>query len=55
MIYQILQHLWPVVGDRLYVSLKTDRQERLFAKLATEDVIQEIAVPAPIKGFAIRQ
>ena len=45
-----LQHLWPVVGDRLYVSLKTDRQERLFAKLATEDVIQEIAVPAPLKG-----
>lgn len=45
-----LQHLWPVVGDRLYVSLKIDRQERLFAKLATEDVIQEIAVPAPIKG-----
>ena len=36
-----LQHLWPNVGDRLYVSLKTDRQERLFAKLATEDVIQE--------------
>ena len=26
-----LQHLWPKVGDRLYVSLKTDRQERLFA------------------------
>lgn len=45
-----LQHLWPAVGDRLYVSLKTDRQERLFAKLATEDVIQEMAVKAPLKG-----
>lgn len=46
-----LQHLWPKVGDRLYVSLKTDRQDRLFAKLATEDVIQEMAVPAPLKGI----
>lgn len=45
-----LQHLWPAVGDRLYVSLKTDRQERLFAKLATEDVIQEMAVKAQLKG-----
>lgn len=45
-----IQHLWPQVGDRLYVSLKTDRQERLFAKLATEDVMQEMAVPAPVKG-----
>ncbi|MBK5442055.1 MULTISPECIES: S1 RNA-binding domain-containing protein [unclassified Peribacillus] len=45
-----IDHLWPEVGDRLYVSLKTDRNERLFGKLATEDVIQEIAVKAPLKG-----
>ncbi|MFE0505471.1 CvfB family protein [Peribacillus butanolivorans] len=45
-----IDHLWPEVGDRLYVSLKTDRNERLFGKLATEDVIQEIAVKSPLKG-----
>ncbi|MEK4536928.1 MULTISPECIES: CvfB family protein [Peribacillus] len=45
-----IDHLWPEVGDRLYVSLKTDRNERLFGKLATEDLIQEIAVKAPLKG-----
>ncbi|MGG4268192.1 CvfB family protein [Peribacillus simplex] len=45
-----IDRLWPEVGDRLYVSLKTDRNDRLFGKLATEDVIQEIAVKAPLKG-----
>ncbi len=45
-----IDRLWPEVGDRLYVSLKTDRHDRLFGKLATEDVIQEIAVTAPLKG-----
>ena len=45
-----LQHLWPAVGDRLYISLKIDRKERLFGKLATEDVIQDIAIEAPLKG-----
>jgi uncharacterized protein len=46
-----IDRLWPEVGDRLYVSLKTDRHDRLFGKLATEDVIQEIAVTAPLKGI----
>ncbi|RFU66056.1 hypothetical protein D0466_05545 [Peribacillus glennii] len=46
-----LDHLWPAVGDKLYVSLKTDRYGRLFGKLATEDVIQEIAVKTPAKGM----
>ncbi|MGE7184265.1 CvfB family protein [Peribacillus sp. NPDC006672] len=45
-----IDRLWPEVGDRLYLSLKTDRNDRLFGKLATEDVIQEIAVKAPLKG-----
>lgn len=45
-----LQRLWPNVGDRLYVALKTDRQERLFGKIATEDIMQETVVEAPAKG-----
>jgi uncharacterized protein len=46
-----LKHLWPAVGDNLYISLKTDRHGRLFGRLATEDVIQEIAKEAPAKGM----
>ncbi|PLT35038.1 S1 RNA-binding domain-containing protein [Bacillus sp. V5-8f] len=46
-----LEHLWPAAGDKLYVSLKTDRYGRLFGKLATEDVIQEISLKSPMKGM----
>ncbi|WP_409301093.1 S1 RNA-binding domain-containing protein [Peribacillus sp. SCS-155] len=46
-----LLHLWPAVGDRLFASLKTDRHGRLLARLATEDVIESIAVKAPKKGM----
>ncbi len=42
-----LFHLWPIVGNRLYCTLKTDRKGRLFAKIAPEDVMRDIAVPAP--------
>lgn len=41
-----LFHLWPVVGNKLYCSLKTDRKNRLFGKIAPEDIMREIAVPA---------
>ncbi|MGE7120882.1 CvfB family protein [Peribacillus sp. NPDC046944] len=45
-----IDRLWPEVGDRLYICLKTDRNDRLFGRLTTEDTIQEITVPAPLKG-----
>ncbi|MFJ7857180.1 S1 RNA-binding domain-containing protein [Peribacillus sp. NPDC097206] len=45
-----IDRLWPEVGDRLYICLKTDRNDRLFGRLTTEDIIQEITVPAPLKG-----
>src|SRR5690606_38496509 len=43
--------LWPQPGDRLYVSLRIDKNGRLFAKLATEDVIRSISKPATRKDF----
>ncbi|MFJ7747409.1 S1 RNA-binding domain-containing protein [Peribacillus sp. NPDC097295] len=46
-----IDRLWPEVGDRLYICLKTDRNDRLFGRLTTEDIIQEITVPAPLKGI----
>lgn len=46
-----LAHLWPKNGDRLYCSLKLDNKERLFAKLGTEDVMRELAIPAQRSQF----
>jgi uncharacterized protein len=45
-----LQHLWPATGDKLFITLKTDKNERLFGKLATEDVMLDFVVEAPLKG-----
>ena len=46
-----LYHLWPIVGDRLYCSLKTDKKNRLFGKLGIEEVMRELAVPADRSKF----
>lgn len=46
-----IDHLWPTVGDKLYICLKTDREGRLYGKLATEDVMQEVVTDAPQKGM----
>ncbi len=43
--------LWPKPGDKLYVTLRTDKNGRLFGKLATEDVIRSISKPASKKDF----
>ncbi|MED1673980.1 S1 RNA-binding domain-containing protein [Pallidibacillus thermolactis] len=36
-----LREVWPVVGGRLYITLKTDKNGRLFGKLATETVMEK--------------
>lgn len=38
-----LFRLWPAKGDKLYCSLKTDKKNRLFGKLAVEDDIRKLA------------
>ncbi|WP_243355779.1 CvfB family protein [Bacillus litorisediminis] len=43
----LLEHLWPKEGDRLFLSLKSDRNGRLFGQLATEDIIRQMARKAP--------
>lgn len=43
--------LWPAIGDKLYCTLKTDKHNRLFGRLATEDIMRAIAVPATRKDF----
>lgn len=46
-----LLSLWPAIGDRLYCSLKTDKNGRLFGKLATENIMREVAEKATRKDF----
>ncbi|WP_203363331.1 S1-like domain-containing RNA-binding protein [Bacillus sp. REN10] len=41
----------PIVGDRLYCTLRLDRRGRLFAKPATEEVMQEQFTAASRKDF----
>jgi predicted RNA-binding protein (virulence factor B family) len=40
---------WPQPGDRVYCSLKLDKKQRLFARLADETVISTLSIPAPEK------
>ncbi|RSL33345.1 hypothetical protein D7Z54_10245 [Salibacterium salarium] len=42
-----LREVWPQVDDSLYISLTQDKQGRLFARLATEDVIMDQSSYAP--------
>ncbi|GGL43376.1 CvfB family protein [Sporolactobacillus putidus] len=37
---------WPAEGDRVYCSLKLDKKNRLFARLADEPIMRMLSVPA---------
>jgi uncharacterized protein len=43
--------VWPKEGDLLYVTLRVNRNGLLYAKLATDQVIQSIASKAARKDF----
>ncbi|WP_335870842.1 CvfB family protein [Bacillus sp. 2205SS5-2] len=43
--------IWPAKGDRLYITLETDGNGRLYGKLATENIIEEIATKAEGKLY----
>lgn len=56
-----IHSLWPINGDRLYITLKIGKNGRLFGKLATENVMKEISTSATrtmfnqnIQGHAYR-
>lgn len=42
-----IQEVWPALGDKLYMTLEVDRKDRIFGLLATEQVIRDMAKPAP--------
>lgn len=43
-----LKNLWPEKGDELYVTLKVDNRGRIFGRLATETVVQDLSKDAPM-------
>lgn len=43
--------VWPKEGDFVYTTLKVTRNQLIYARLATDPVIQEISVPATRKDF----
>ncbi|MDP4164165.1 MAG: S1-like domain-containing RNA-binding protein [Bacillota bacterium] len=45
------QSVWPAPGDMVYVTLKTDRSYLLYAKLATDPVIESISTKADRGAF----
>lgn len=45
------KEIWPDVGDMLYTTIRVNRQYRLYAKLATDPVVQDISAKATRKDF----
>lgn len=43
--------VWPTVGDLLYVTIRVNRNQRLYAKLATDPIMEEKAVEATETAF----
>ncbi|XJZ28152.1 S1 RNA-binding domain-containing protein [Bacillota bacterium Lsc_1132] len=43
--------VWPQIGDMVYATIRVSRNNLLYAKLATDQVIQSIAIKADRKDF----
>ncbi|MGJ7919546.1 CvfB family protein [Neobacillus sp. LXY-4] len=43
--------VWPTVGDLLFVTIRVNRNQRLYAKLATDPIMEEKAVEATETAF----
>ncbi len=41
------ESLWPNPGDQLFMTLNRDKQDRLYGKLATENIIAQVSRKAP--------
>lgn len=45
------QSVWPKVGDMVYITLRVNRSNLLYARLASDQVIQSISIEATRKDF----
>jgi len=46
-----IEELWPQPGDHIFMTLRTDRYGDLYGRLATEETVSELSVPAPEDVF----
>ena len=42
-----VRSLWPMIGDELYMTLRTDLGGEIFGRLATEERVMEQITEAP--------
>jgi uncharacterized protein len=47
----VVKEVWPSEGDMLYSTLRVNRNGRLYAKIASEQVITELSIPANEKDL----
>lgn len=47
----IKRSVWPKKGDTLYITLKVNRNNRIYVKLATDPIIEEIRIKATREDF----
>lgn len=46
-----IHELWPQQGDHIFMTLRTDRYGDLYGRLATEEKVNELIMPAPTSVF----
>lgn len=47
----VMKSVWPKKGDLLYITLRVNRNNMIYARMATDPVIQEISIKATRKDF----
>lgn len=47
----VMKSVWPAVGDRLYITLRVNRNNRLYVKTATDPIIEEKRIAATRADF----
>ncbi|MFE8696333.1 S1 RNA-binding domain-containing protein [Cytobacillus sp. FJAT-53684] len=45
------ESVWPNVGDMLYITLRVNRNDRIYVKLATDPIIENISIKATREDF----
>ncbi|MBP2241131.1 putative RNA-binding protein (virulence factor B family) [Cytobacillus eiseniae] len=45
------ESVWPEIGDMLYITLRVNRNDRIYVKLATDPIIHDISVKATREDF----
>ncbi|UII56969.1 S1-like domain-containing RNA-binding protein [Cytobacillus spongiae] len=43
--------VWPQIGDLLYITIRINRNHRLYAKLATDPIMEELSIEATSKDY----